>query len=107
MAGTQPTTIDLRKLSAPVRNTVLAEYWNALKAEDAVLTLQEAAWLYGYRYGTLRWYASQGYGRKRLRCRRRKGVVTTTHAAMRAHIAAKRATGSPRKALKEAQTSLA
>jgi len=95
-------TIDLRKMNAEERAQVLAIYTQALKRPDTLLTVQEAAVLYGYTYSTLRSYMCVG----RLRGKRVKGQLCLTHAAMRGYLRKKHPSGIRRKALANAQTDL-
>lgn len=97
------TTVNIADLSEGLQKRVLAELRVALNREDRWLTYREAAWLYGYTYATLRHYACDG----KLKARRRNGVPLLRHSDMRRMIARKKVAGSPRKALKTAQTTLA
>lgn len=97
------THVHLADLSAPLQEQVLAELREHLKREDRWLSYREAAWLYGYTYQTLRHYASEG----KLRPKYRAGQPMLRHSDMRRMIARKKVAGSPRRALKNAQTTLA
>lgn len=66
-----------------------------LLQENRLLTLKEAAWVYGYTYATMRVYSCKGIVET---CVPPSGVgVRVTHAAMRKMIAAKKKEGAPRK----------
>ena len=97
------TTIDIALLPEDLQELVLAKYRVALMAPDHRMTMQECAWLYGYQYHTIRWYASQ----KLIRTSGAGKFRRITHAAMRAYLHRKHVTGAPRKAYKEAQLLLA
>lgn len=97
------TTVDISLLPADLREKVLVKFATALMNTAHKMTYYEAAWLYGYRYGTIRWLVHQG----RLRIVGRGMNKRITHAAMRAYINRKRKTGAPRRALKNAQQKLA
>lgn len=97
------TTVNIADLSAPLQEQVLAELRAVLKREDRWLTYREAAWLYGYTYLTIRHYVCEG----KLRPKYRNGQPMLRHSDMRRMIARKKVAGSPRKALKTAQTTLA
>lgn len=91
--------VDVSKLPEAARGPILVLYREALKAEDARMTMEEAAWLYGFAYATVRWYVAQG----RIRTVGRSPNRRITHAAMRAYLGSKHPGGCKRKALRNAQ----
>lgn len=93
------TTVDITLLPDGLRDRVLTWYKLAITREDHLLSIEEAAWLYGYHKATLRWYVYRGYIPSRTRKQRRY----VTHAAMRHYIRQRKTTGRPRQALKNAQ----
>ena len=93
------TTVKLALLPEDLQEKVLTKYRVALMAPDHRMTYQEAAWLYGYQYGTIRWLVHQG----RLRTIARGRERYITHAAMRAYAKSKRVAGKPRRSYREAQ----
>jgi hypothetical protein len=97
------TTVQLADLSAPLQEKVLSELRRALSKEDRWLSYREAAWLYGYTYQTIRHHVCHG----KLRPKYRAGQPMLRHSDMRRMIARKKVAGSPRRALKNAQTTLA
>lgn len=97
------TTVELALLPPGLQMTVLEQYRKALMDPNRPMTYQEAAWLYGYRYNTIRLYVSEGS----LATVGRKPNKRITHQAMRDYMNRKRVDGAPRRALKEAQQQLA
>lgn len=93
------TTVKLDLLPEGLQEKVLAEYRVALMDPNHRMTYQEAAWLYGYQYGTIRRLVHQG----RLRTIARGRERYITHAAMRAYAKNKRVAGSPRRSYRETQ----
>lgn len=54
------THVDLSLLPDDLREQVLAKYRVALMEPGRKLTMQEASWLYGYTYLTVRWLVARG-----------------------------------------------
>jgi hypothetical protein len=96
-------TIQLDLLPKALRTQVLESYAQAIRAEGHLLTLEEAAHLYGYQLRTLRWYVY----RKQIKSVWHKQRRHVRHADMRAYLQGRERSGRPRKALKNAQTVLA
>lgn len=95
-------TIDLSKCDADTNDVMRLLYRKVLLREDTLMTMEEAAWLYGYSYATLRHYVSE----RRIKVKG-KGVKTRiTHSAMRAYIQQRGQGGRPRQALVTAQSSI-
>lgn len=73
------THVELALLPEDLREKVLAKYRVALMDPARKLSMHEAAWLYGYRYQTLRWLVCHKKVRSTGKGLRRR----VTHAAMR------------------------
>lgn len=90
------------ELLSPAEQSQLRESYRRALASAPWLTQREAAWYYGYSYQTIRHYVAEGV----LKARRSGRFVKLTHAEMRRHLRTKKPTGSPRRALKNLQTTL-
>lgn len=96
-------TIDLTKISTEARKDLLAIYNTALRDEDVRMTMEEAAWLYGYAYNTIRLYVIE----KRIRTTGKGVRRRISHKAMRAYLSTRQKDGRPRARLVAAQMKMA
>lgn len=75
------TTVDITLLDEETRDLVLAKYRVALMDPTRKMTMQEAAWLYGYTYQTIRWLVAH----EKMRSTGHGKHHRLTHAAVRAY----------------------
>jgi len=97
------TVVDIRTLPPALRQQVMAAYKVHLQKVATELTYAEAAWLYGFQVHTLHMYTSKGI----IAYVRRRGRGYIKHDSLRSYLRNRKATGRPRKAIAEAQTTIA
>lgn len=95
------TRVDIRLLSPDLRKQVLEDYKRGLKGATR-MSYQEAAFLYGYTYQTIRALVTRG----RIKSGGAGDKRWITHSAMRRYISGKQRDGAPRKALRNIQTQI-